>query len=62
MCIRDRAYTILVAAACPTATSINMMAIKYGQDYRYCSEMFAFTTVLSMLTVPVMVFFGEMIL
>lgn len=49
----DIAYTTLIAAACPTATTSTMMAIRYNRNYTYASEIFAFTTVLSMVTIPV---------
>ena len=56
---RTVAYTSLIAAACPTATTVNMMAIRYNQDYKYCSEMFAFTTVLAVVTIPVIILLAE---
>lgn len=49
----DIAYTTLIAAACPTAATMTMMAIRYDRNYTYASEIFAFTTVLSMVTIPV---------
>lgn len=52
----DIAYTTLIAAACPTATTMTMMAIRYEKNYTYASEIFSFTTVLSMATIPLMTF------
>lgn len=52
----DIAYTTLIAAACPTATTTTMMAIRYNRNYTYSSEIFAFTTILSMLTLPFVTF------
>ena len=52
----DIAYTTLIAASCPTATTMTMMAIRYNKNYTYASEIFAFTTVLSMVTIPVVTF------
>ena len=52
----DIAYTTLIAAACPTATTMTMMAIRYDRNYTYASEIFAFSTVLSMVTIPVVTF------
>lgn len=52
----DIAYTTLIAAACPTATTMTMMAIRYDRNYTYASEIFAFTTVLSMGTIPILTF------
>lgn len=49
---RDVAYTTLVAAACPTATSLTMMAIRFERNYTYASEIFSLSTVLSVLTIP----------
>jgi predicted permease len=52
-------YVILIAAACPTATSITGMAIMYKQDYKYGSELFSTSTILSMITLPFIVLLGE---
>ena len=52
----DIAYTTLIAAACPTATTTTMMAIRYTRNYTYSSEIFALTTVLSMVTIPFVTF------
>lgn len=53
---------MLIAAACPTATTGTMMAIRYRQNYTYASEIFAMSTVLSVITIPVLVLIGEHIL
>lgn len=50
------AYTTLIAAACPTATTTTMMSIKFNKNYTYASEMFSFSTMLSILTIPFIVF------
>ena len=52
----DIAYTTLIAASCPTATTMTMMSIRYKRNYTYASEIFAFTTVLSMVTIPFVTF------
>ena len=49
-------YATLIAAACPTATTTTMMAIRYNRNYTYSSEIFALTTVLSMVTIPFVTF------
>lgn len=46
------AYTILIAAACPTSTTTTMLCIRFHHNYRYASEIFSFTTVLSILSIP----------
>ena len=56
------ATTILIGAACPAATTGTMMAIRYKQNYTYSSELFAMTTVLSVITIPAIVLFAETIL
>jgi predicted permease len=48
----DIAYVTLIAAACPTATTTTMMSIRYNRNYTYASEIFALTTVLSLVTIP----------
>ena len=56
------AAAILIGAACPAATTGTMMAIRYDQNYTYSSELFAMTTVLSIVTIPAVVLFAETIL
>lgn len=56
------AVTVLIGAACPSATTGTMMAIRYRQNYTYSSELFAMTTVLSVVTIPAVVFLSEIIL
>lgn len=51
--------TILIAAACPCATTSIMMAIRYNQNYTYASESFSMSTVLSVITLPVVVLIAE---
>jgi predicted permease len=45
--------TSVLATACPTAATINLFAIRFEKDSVYASELFAMTTLLSMLTIPV---------
>ena len=52
----DIAYTTLIAAACPTGATLTMMAIQFNKNYQYASEIFAFTTVCSIATIPFMTF------
>lgn len=58
----DIALTILVAAACPTGAMGTMFAMQYQKDSRYATELFTITTVLSLITIPVIVLAGSMIL
>lgn len=51
--------TILVASACPAATTCTMFALRFDKNYKYASELFAFSTVASMLTIPFIVFLAE---
>ena len=53
---RDILCVNLIAAACPTATSGTLFALRYNGDYHYASELFAICTVLSMATIPLFVF------
>lgn len=46
------ANTILISAACPTATTTIMFAARYGKDSVYASEIFAVSTIASALTLP----------
>lgn len=50
------AYTILIASACPAATTLTMMSIRLNKNYKYASEIFAVSTVLSIITIPFVAF------
>ena len=53
-------YTVLVAQACPCATVGVAFALKFGKDETFASEMFVFSTLVSMITMPLMILLGEM--
>lgn len=46
------AYMTLIAAACPTSATTTMLCIRYKHDYKYASKIFSFTTILSIITIP----------
>lgn len=58
-------YTALLttelAFACPAATMCTMFAIKYEKNSTYAAEIFAVTTLLSVVTMPVMIFVQELL-
>lgn len=54
--------TSILAAACPTAATINLFALKYDKNYLYASELFAVTTVLSIVTIPLVMVIANLIL
>ena len=49
------AVTLLVASACPIGACCTMFALKYKNDGQYASEMFAVSTVLSAVTIPLLI-------
>ncbi len=53
------AYTILIAAACPVAATGTAFTLRYQKNYRYCSELYAFSTVLSLVTIPLFIFAAD---
>lgn len=53
--------TVVLAAACPTAATINLFALRFNKDYRYASEMFAITTILCSLTIPLVMIIANYI-
>ncbi len=56
---KDVLLTIAVAAACPAATTGTMFALRYDKNYQYASEIFAFSTVVSLFTIPLIVTLAE---
>jgi predicted permease len=53
--------TAVLAAACPTAATINLFSIRYNKNYLYASEIFAVTTILSLITIPVVMIIANLI-
>lgn len=51
--------TLLIAAACPSAASGTAFALRFKKNYKYCSEMYAFTTLCSLITIPLFVYAAE---
>lgn len=60
----ERLYimTIVVAISCPTAATGSMFALQYNKNSTYASELFIITTVLSLVTIPLMVLLAGWIL
>ena len=54
--------TMLVAADCPTATTCTIFALRYDANYKYASEIFAISTLISLITIPVIVSLAEPLL
>lgn len=53
--------TILIAASAPAAAMCTLQCIRLGKDSLYASEIFAFTTVCSILSLPFVVQFDKII-
>lgn len=53
--------TAILAAACPTAASINLFALRYDKDYLYSSELFGITTILSLVSIPLVMIIANLI-
>lgn len=56
------ACTILIAAACPSAASGTAFALRFHKNYRHASEIYAFTTLCSLATIPLFVYAAERLL
>ena len=55
------ALAVLIGAACPTAAMGTMFALQYHKNSSYAAELFAVTTVLSLISIPCMVLAGSRI-
>lgn len=53
--------TSVLAAACPTAATINLFALRYDKNYLYASELFAMTTILSLISIPLVMIIANFI-
>ena len=58
---REVILTSVLAAACPIAATISLFSIRYHKDYIYASELFALTTILSVISIPVIMTIAEML-
>ncbi len=54
--------TSVLAAACPTAATVNLFALRYDKNYLYASEIFAVSTIASMITIPFVMYIANLIL
>lgn len=54
--------TTVLASACPTAATINLFSIRYDKNYLYASELFAITTILSLITIPLVMIMANVVL
>ncbi len=52
---------VCIACACPAATTGTMFALLFDKNAKHCSEIFAITTVLSMLTLPLAAGFASIL-
>lgn len=48
------AFTVFIALACPAGASVVMFAQRYDRDAYYASEIFVITTLLSVVTIPLL--------
>ncbi len=53
------AYTLLIASACPVAATGTTFAIRFRKDAQYASGLYAFTTIASLVTIPILVLAAE---
>lgn len=56
------ACVILIASACPAAASGTAFALRAHKNYTYYSELYSFTTVCSLITIPLFVYAAECLL
>ncbi|MBE6883091.1 MAG: AEC family transporter [Ruminococcaceae bacterium] len=52
--------TVMVATACPTAVATSLLPAKYGFDGRYGSRIVVATTLMSMVTLPIIMFLYDL--
>lgn len=51
---------LVIAGACPSATMVTMFALEHNRDFKYSSEIFAFTNLFAVVTIPLIIFIFEM--
>ncbi len=53
--------TVFLGAACPSGTLATLFALRYGRDNAYATELLAISTVLSILTIPLMILIKDLL-
>lgn len=56
------ACTVLIASACPSAATCTAFSLRFKKNYTYASEIYAFTTLCSLATIPLFVYAAERLL
>lgn len=56
-CDKTVFMTVMLAVSCPSAAIGTMFAVKHNKNALYCSELFAITTILSAVTMPLMILY-----
>lgn len=56
------ACTLVIVASCPVATTCTAFCLRFQKNYKYSSELYAFTTVCSLFTIPLFVYAAEHLL
>lgn len=51
-------FTVFIGMACPAGTSAIMFAERYNKDSLYATEIFVLTTILSLITIPLLSIFA----
>ncbi len=59
---REVILTSILAAACPTAVTINLFCIRFQKDSVYASQLFAVTTILSVISIPVVMMIANILI
>jgi predicted permease len=52
--------TNLIATACPAGTSAILFATRFDKDYIYSSELIAVTNILCLFSIPLILFFSQL--
>ena len=53
--------TVFLGAACPSGTLATLFALRYNRDNAYATELLAISTVLSILTIPLMILVKDLL-
>lgn len=54
--------TVYIATACPVGTTATLLALRYGRDNSYSTQLLAVSTILSIVTIPLMLMFHSWML
>ncbi len=56
------AGTLLITCACPVGATCTLFSLRFGKDDRYASQLYSFSTIFSVLTIPLVMYIADFLI